>query len=191
MVRSISVALVGFALVGCSSSEDGAEAVSSGELTAMRLNCDLPNSFPEGAMKTLPGDWQRVGQERSNEIATMTIGDLKEIPGWAGKHAPYTRNLTAPCVDVAAAGNTTTAPPGSAVPMTTVGCAGQQGKATVLVDNPALGAFLSFDDGSGLPLGTEFYFVTGSKRDAGGSLEAICLLKSNGGEPFKMVRSTR
>lgn len=153
------------------------------------LDCDRPGAFAEDAMKGI-GDatYVRADAAPANSLQRFTLGSLVDIPGWAGKNADYTRDVAAPCTDVAAIGDGSGLRENSPLPMTVSACAGQRGSATVMMDNPALGAFLSFEDASGLPFGKDVYFITGSQLDPNGKVAALCLSNAGTGDRFLVTR---
>jgi hypothetical protein len=130
----------------------------------------------------------RVGTAPSNALTSFTLGPLQPIPGWAGKNVDYTRDMSAPCLDFKAIGDGSGFQKGDPLPMTETGCAGQKGKATVMMDNPAIGAVIMFEDASGLPAGKDVYFVTASKMDASGKASALCLANATTGDHFLVMR---
>ncbi|MBX3232232.1 MAG: hypothetical protein KIT84_19040 [Labilithrix sp.] len=174
--------------VACTSANDEPTTSSEAQMTDTGpvLDCTKPGSFPEEAMLALPGTYERVGASAANTMRGFTIGALEDIAGWAGKNASYTRDVTAPCMDFVAIGDGSSLTKDSPLPMTSDACAGQTGTITTLMDNPALGAFLSFEDASGLPFGKDFYFVT-SSRIEDDKLVAMCL-SSASGEQFLVTR---
>lgn len=179
-------------LVGCATAGDesssSSEAAQTAGAEAPALDCTKPGSYPEAAMMGLDGAYERVGVTPGGGLRAFTIGPLQDIAGWGGKNATYTRDMEAPCLDIVAAGDFSTMTAESGLPMTSSACAGQRGTITTLPDNPAIGAFLAFDDASGLPAGKEVYFITSSLLDASGKLSAMCLGHAGTGETFLVAR---
>lgn len=164
MLRSLLVAgLAGLAVAACAGSPDGA-TVDTSDLEIKKLDCGLTPSFDDQALLELPGSWARVGAPHDDEIQTLWIGALQDVNGWAGKRADYLRSVT--------------------------GIGAQAGSLTVIGDNPAMGAFLSFEDESGFPMDRDFYFVTGSKKDEAGKLVAVCIVKSGMMTPSFVLERT-
>lgn len=186
-------ALVVFGLVGllgaCAASEQDS-AVSSTAAVTQELDCTQLGSFPEAAMKAVgDGTYVRAGAGRANGLERFTLGTLEDVPGWGGKTVRYTRDMTAPCLDFRAIGDGSGLPENRPPPMTKEGCQGQKGTATVIMDNPAIGAFITFEDESGLPFGKDGYFVTASKVDAAtGKVSALCLANASNGDRFLVTR---
>jgi hypothetical protein len=181
-------------LAGCSANAE--ESASSESVAAVSetpnaaaLDCNVSGSFGEEAMKAVgDGTYVRAGTAPSNGLKSFTLGPIQEIPGWGGKNAKYTRDMAAPCLDFKAIGDGSGFPKGSALPMTETGCAGQTGKATVMMDNPAIGAFIMFEDASGLPAGKDVYFVTASRMDPNGKVSALCLANATTRDQLLVTR---
>lgn len=178
-------------LVGCTTSAEessSSEAAQTAGAEAPVLDCAKPGSYPEEAMLGLGGTYERVGATPGGGLRSFTLGPLQDIAGWAGKNATYTRDMKAPCLDIVAAGDFSTLTVETGLPMTSSACVGQSGTITTLPDNPAIGAFLAFDDASGLPAGKEVYFITSSLLDGSGKLTAMCLGHAGTGETFLVTR---
>lgn len=179
-------------VTACTANEEDSSASASTAAVSqpVRLDCSQLGSFPEAAMKAVgDGTYVRAGAAPANALQSFTLGTLEDVPGWGGKTVSYTRDMTTPCLDFRAIGDGSGMKENRPLPMTTEGCAGQKGKATVIMDNPAIGAFIAFDDESGLPFAKDGYFVTASQLDAAsGKVTALCLANASNGDRFLVTR---
>ena len=151
-MRNKLVLALALLVVACTAAEENASSESAAATTVTQaLDCSVLGSFPEAAMKGV-GDatYVRAGAAAENSLRSFTLGPLEDIPGWGGKHANYTR------------------------------ADGQTGQATVMMDNPAIGAFLAFEK--------DVYFVTASQVDATGKVSALCLANAATGDRFLVTR---
>jgi hypothetical protein len=187
----LGLAVLGL-LAGCSANanEDASsESAAAATEAPVALDCDQPGSFPEEAVKGVgDGTYVRVGTAPPNGLKSFTLGSIEEIPGWAGKNVDYTRDMSAPCTDIKAIGDGSGFHKGDPIPMTETACTGQKGQVTVMMDNPAIGAFMSFTDESHLPAGVDIYWVTNSKMDQSGKVTALCLASPGTGDRFLVTR---
>jgi hypothetical protein len=158
--------LLSIFLVGCASTSESASSSAAAETSgdakpgnvAPALDCTQHGDFAEAAMKGVGGTYVRAGTTPAGELASFTVGPLKDISGWGGKNADYTRALQSPCTGECTA----------------------SGQLTVMMDNPAIGAFITFDKEA-------MYFVTASKLD-NGVTTAMCLGNAVTGETFLVNR---
>lgn len=179
------------AMTGCHGDDEtsSASAAATSSEALSPLDCDQLGSFPEAAMLGFgDGTYVRAGAPTAGGLASFTLGPLIDIPGWAGKNATYTRDLTAPCLDFVAIGDGSGLQENRPLPTTRTACTGQTGSITVIMDNPAIGPVVSFEDASGLPFGKETYFITASQLDVHGRVAAVCLAHPGTGDRFLMAR---
>lgn len=190
MIRKATCFLLLALAAACSAQDEtassGTAAVTEGATT---LDCHQLGSFPEAAMLGM-GDatYVRVGVAPANSLRSFTLGPLVDIPEWAGKNASYTRDMVAPCTDIVAIGDGSGLQENRPIPTTSAACTGQKGTITVIMDNPAIGATIGFEDASGLPFGKDMYFITASQLDSAGKVSALCLAHAGTGARFLVTR---
>ena len=160
----VAVSLLVLSLAaGCASKDESAASSIAEATEAPALDCAQLGSFPAAAMLGV-GDGTYVRADAAPAASTLerfTLGPLLDVPGWGGKKAEYTRSESQAETS-------------------------QTGTITVIFDNPAIGAVITFEDAA-KKAANDAYFITASSV-VDGETTALCLASPATGDRFLMKR---